>query len=1067
MEYENGANPPLNCTSFCAGPTAPLSSYYWNDTRASSEYSAVVSPGKVIMGIPYYGRKECVNGVTPTSAPANAYAASGSVQAEGYLDASTENGYSLNSDYHLHRDANDALGNTEWDTWTSSQANCTREMYYDDVTSLGHKYDLVINNHLRGIGIFALSYGGGAPELWSLINLKFGQCSQGAISADHSSPQIPGTSVTFMGSALCAGIAQFRFWMEPPASTTFAIMQDYGAASTWTWDTTGQPLGTYTFQVDARNLGSTSIHDTWARMTLSLARCVTPAVSASPTSPRLPGTAVTLTATVTCSSTPELQFSEQPPGGAWTVVQGYGSAATFNWNTNQAAYGDYNFMVSARNAGSTVASESTQTLPFSLTSCIGATLSTDKTSPQPTGSQVSFTASATCASSPQYRFMIQPPGGSFATVQDFGSSSSFAWNAVGPGGVYGLEVDAKQSTAALSTMSSVRQTFALSACTGATLTTNPPTPQKPGTMIVLTGAATCQGTPQYRFWIHKPDNTVGVVQDWSGTSTYSWSTAGLPYGLYGLRVDVRNTGATIATYETVALQTYSLQAPPCTTPTATTQVVSPQGPGAGFNITASTTTCPQPVYEFWILPPGSTTWSLVQAYSSNPTMHWVPSGLAAGTYEFSAWVRDATRPGINSNGTGTEDAYLAVFYKYAPCASAGDSAAPASTGLAGTTITVTGNSTGCTSPLYEFWLRPASQSSWQLVQAYSANASFSWSTSGPLPVGTYYLGVWVRDSTSPGATSGYQGGYDAYASIPFSLTSAPCTSVSVSASPTSSATAGSAVAISGVANGCPGPLYQFLIRPASQSTWQVVQTYSASLNFSWHSSGFSGTVYLGVWSKDASSSAPYDAVASIPFSVKPAFCASVTISGSPVSPQASGAQVAFTAVAAGCSNANPLYQFVIRPASQTNWQTVQTYSTSPTFNWSSSGFSGTVYIGVWTKDAGSANAYDAVVSTAYAVNPASCASVTISAAPASPQASGSKVTFTAVASGCTNPNPLYQFVIRPASQSNWQVVQTYSASPTLNWTNSGSGTVYVGVWTKDAASSAPYDAVRSTPYNLT
>src|SRR6266852_1347578 len=85
MEYANWDSPPLSCLSFCIGPTAPLSTYLFNDERASSEYRAVVPASKVIMGIPYYGRKECVDGYTPSSAPPNV--SGSSVAADGYLDA--------------------------------------------------------------------------------------------------------------------------------------------------------------------------------------------------------------------------------------------------------------------------------------------------------------------------------------------------------------------------------------------------------------------------------------------------------------------------------------------------------------------------------------------------------------------------------------------------------------------------------------------------------------------------------------------------------------------------------------------------------------------------------------------------------------------------------------------------------------------------------------------------------------------------------------------------------------------------------------------------------------------
>jgi hypothetical protein len=59
--------------------------------------------------------------------------------------------------------------------------------------------------------------------------------------------------------------------------------------------------------------------------------------------------------------------------------------------------------------------------------------------------------------------------------------------------------------------------------------------------------------------------------------------------------------------------------------------------------------------------------------------------------------------------------------------------------------------------------------------------------------------------------------------------------------------------------------------------------------------------------------------------------------------------------------------------------------------------------------------------------------------------------------------------MRPASQSNWQLVQGYSTSNTFNWSSTGAavGTVYFGVWVKDANSSAAVDAYVSTPVTIT
>ena len=66
LEYSNYRRAPPGCTSFCLGPTAPLSGYYYNDTSTASQYIAAVPASKVILGVPYYGRKACVSGVAAT-----------------------------------------------------------------------------------------------------------------------------------------------------------------------------------------------------------------------------------------------------------------------------------------------------------------------------------------------------------------------------------------------------------------------------------------------------------------------------------------------------------------------------------------------------------------------------------------------------------------------------------------------------------------------------------------------------------------------------------------------------------------------------------------------------------------------------------------------------------------------------------------------------------------------------------------------------------------------------------------------------------------------------------------
>src|SRR5438132_10897875 len=84
LEYSNYAHSPTSCARFCLGPTAPLTGYYYNDTNTAAQYSAAVPASKVILGVPYYGRKSCVGAVAPNQYP------TGAVAADSYLDAMGE-----------------------------------------------------------------------------------------------------------------------------------------------------------------------------------------------------------------------------------------------------------------------------------------------------------------------------------------------------------------------------------------------------------------------------------------------------------------------------------------------------------------------------------------------------------------------------------------------------------------------------------------------------------------------------------------------------------------------------------------------------------------------------------------------------------------------------------------------------------------------------------------------------------------------------------------------------------------------------------------------------------------
>jgi outer membrane protein assembly factor BamB len=298
-----------------------------------------------------------------------------------------------------------------------------------------------------------------------------------------------------------------------------------------------------------------------------------------------------------------------------------------------------------------------------------------------------------------------------------------------------------------------------------------------------------------------------------------------------------------------------------------------------------------------------------------------------------------------------------------------------------------------------------------------------------------------------------------------------CSSVTLSATPPGSTTSGSPVTVTASASGpsCASPQYEFWLRP-SNGAWAMVQGYGPSNTFNWTNTTPAGAYYVGVHARNSTSTAPFESVASIAYTLTPQACSAVNLAAAPASPQPSGTQVTLTATAT-CPNANPLYEFWAKWQGSNTWQLLRGYTTSSAYVWNSTGaLPGVENFGVWVHDASNSNSYDQFTSIPFTVRTATCSSVTASATPSSVvHGAGTHVTITGAASGCTNPSPLYEVWMRPASSSTWTLVRGWSSTATYDWNSTGAlpGTVYFGVWTKDAASTNAYDAVASTTVTVT
>jgi spore germination protein YaaH len=546
LEYSNYSRPPTSCTSFCLGPTAPLGGYYYNDTSTAGQYVSVVTASKVILGVPYYGRKACVASATPNAVP------TATVEADTYLSASTESSSSevQAGSYVTHRDANDPSGQERWDTWFNTTLNCERELYWDDTVSLGLKYDLVNNDGLRGVGIWNLNYGGGAAELWGALAGHFERCTSVTVTAAPASPAQAGTAVTLSGTASGCPDPVYEFWTQAPGGA-WTVAQPYSASATFNWNTVGLPAGTYRYSVWARDADSALGYDAFfpgTSYTLSPAPCTAVSASAAPSSPQDAGTTVTITAGATGCPNARYEFWTKAPGGSWTIAQPYSSSTTFTWHTTPPA-GTYSFSVWARDASSAATYDAYfpgTAYTLTTTPCTSVTASASPASPQAAGTTVTITASASGCSNPHYEFWIQGTGGGWTIAQPYSSAATFTWNTTPPAGTYHYSVwlrDASSGASYDTYFPGTAFTLTTTPCTSVTASATPASPQTAGTAVTITASASGCANPRYEFWIQAPGGSWTIMQPYSSAASFSWNTSGLDAGSYKYSVWARDASS--------------------------------------------------------------------------------------------------------------------------------------------------------------------------------------------------------------------------------------------------------------------------------------------------------------------------------------------------------------------------------------------------------------------------------------------------------------------------------------------------------------------------------------------
>jgi spore germination protein YaaH len=229
-----------------AGPVAPLNGMTYADTNTVNSYLQLIAPSQLILGVPYYGYKWSTTTNQPQAQTI------GSASADTYSGAISD--FQCAQQLSQHWDPTFA---SPWASWYSPSSGdpcggnhgSWRELYYENSSSLGAKYDLVNNQHLRGIGIWALGYDSGHQELWNEIATKF-TVTHAPIPLMTALPATEATRTFQLG------------WSVPSGSSTVSSYMVYaqdGGGGWQTWVSTagtsatffGFPGHSYSFFVEA------------------------------------------------------------------------------------------------------------------------------------------------------------------------------------------------------------------------------------------------------------------------------------------------------------------------------------------------------------------------------------------------------------------------------------------------------------------------------------------------------------------------------------------------------------------------------------------------------------------------------------------------------------------------------------------------------------------------------------------------------------------------------------------------------------------------------------------------
>ncbi len=384
----------------------------------------------------------------------------------------------------------------------------------------------------------------------------------------------------------------------------------------------------------------------------------------------------------------------------------------------------------------------------------------------------------------------------------------------------------------------------------------------------------------------------------------------------------------------------------------------------------------------------------------------------AGSYSFGYSVKDNSSPVLNSNET-----IVGVIVSTLPATGVIVTSSLASPQVTGTAVTF--NAAGQGSSGYQYQFQLFNGTSWSVVQGFGIGSS--WTLPANTPPGDYTLAVQVRTSSSVIM--------DAQSFVSYNISTVPpppATGVIVTSSLASPQVTGTAVTFNAAGQGSSGYQYQFQL--FNGTSWSVVQEFGIGSSWTLPANTPPGDYTLAVQVR-TSSSVIMDAQSFVSYNIStvpPPPATGVIVTSSLASPQVTGTAVTFNAAGQGSSG----YQYQFQLFNGTSWSVVQGFGIGSSWTLPANTPPGDYTLAVQVRTSSSVimDAQSFVSYNISTVPPPPATGVIVTSSLASPQVTGTAVTFNAAGQGSSG----YQYQFQLFNGTSWSVVQEFGIGS--SWT---------------------------------